>query len=371
MKIDRTPRADTLFDGYLPTFLPLGKFPKTRYQGSKRRLLVPLQDIFAKFKPGTAIDLYSGTATVSLLLRLMGWRVVANDFLIYNNATARLMLNGPPTGYSIEQARKELRYLLLEAPLKTEPLVSKNFASIYFHDDENLEIDRFCQNVTALPDSVRDLYVYAVGQALLMKRPYNLFHRANLDMRTRKVERSFGNITTWNTSIFEHASKIIAGILKFPFSGKDVEHVATCHNTLDLAPLPDAAELIYLDPPYLNQAGANVNYCHFYHFLDGLCDYQLFDAYNEQYPHRPIVLKPSAWLGNASALEELRRVTEKWPRSNIVVSYRSDGRPGFDEIADVFRSGGRHFQSVDAHDYKYALSIKDDTKELFLISAPA
>jgi hypothetical protein len=25
--------------------------------GAKRRLLVPLQDIFAKFKPGTAVDL--------------------------------------------------------------------------------------------------------------------------------------------------------------------------------------------------------------------------------------------------------------------------------------------------------------------------
>src|SRR6266571_1656194 len=95
------PASPNLFDGYLPTFLPLDKFPKTRYQGSKRRLLVPLQDIFAKFKPGTAVDLYSGTATVSLLLRLlllrlMGWRVVANDYLLYNNATARLMFNGPP-----------------------------------------------------------------------------------------------------------------------------------------------------------------------------------------------------------------------------------------------------------------------------------
>lgn len=356
----------------LLTFLPLDKFPKTRYQGSKRRLLVPLQDVFAKFKPGTAIDLYSGTATVSLLLRLMGWRVVANDFLLYNNATARLMLNGPPTGgYSVEKARQELRYLLLEAPLKTEPLVSKNFASIYFHTDENLEIDRFCQNVSMLPGGVRDLYVYAIGQALLMKRPYNLFHRANLNMRTRNVERSFGNITTWNKSILEHGSKIIARILQFPFAGKDVEHVVTNHNTLYLDLLPDAAELIYLDPPYLNQAGANVNYCHFYHFLDGLCKYQLFDEYNEQYPHRPIVLKPSAWLNNASALEEFRRVIEKWPRSTIVVSYRSDGRPYFNEIADVFRSGGRHFQSIDAHDYKYALSIKKDTKELFLISAPA
>lgn len=369
-KIDRATTGPGLFDGYMPAFLPLGKFPKTRYQGSKRRLLVPLQDIFGKLTVGTAVDLYSGTATVSLLLRLMGWRVVANDFLLYNNTTSRVMLNGSPAARTIQQAHKELRYLLLEAPLTDQPLVKNNFASIYFQDDENLEIDRFCQNVVLLPNKVRDLYVYAVGQALLMKRPYNLFHRANLDMRKRNVERSFGNITTWNKSILEHASKIIASVLQFPFTGKDVKHVVTNQNTLDLAPLPDTADLIYLDPPYLNGAGANVNYCHFYHFLDGLCDYRLFNEYNEQYPHRPIVLKPSAWLSNASALEELRRVVEKWRHSTIVLSYRSDGQPGFNEIADVFRTGGRYFQSFDGRDFKYALSTKQDTKELFLVSAP-
>ena len=32
-----------------------------------------------------------------------------------------------------------------------------------------------------------------VGRALLMKRPYNLFHRANLSMHLQDVKRSFGN----------------------------------------------------------------------------------------------------------------------------------------------------------------------------------
>jgi len=36
-------------------------------------------------------------------------------------------------------------------------------------------------------------------------------------------------------------------------------------------------DLIYLDPPYLNSKGVGVDYSDFYNFLEGLCDYSLFD----------------------------------------------------------------------------------------------
>ena len=40
---------------------------------------------------------------------------------------------------------------------------------------------------------------HALNQACLMKRPFNLFHRKNLYIRTANVERQFGNKTTWET----------------------------------------------------------------------------------------------------------------------------------------------------------------------------
>ena len=360
----------SFFDEKPAVCIAFDKFPKTRYQGSKRRLVAELANVFSNFEPTTAIDLYSGTATVALLLRTMGWRVTANDFLAFNNATARLLLGAPVKGLTQQKIRSDLKFLLHEGELTKQPLVSEHFSGIYFHDEENLEIDRFCQNLGEFSPEVQNLYIYSVGQSLLMKRPYNLFHRANLNMRTRSVARSFGNVKTWNTPTLEHATKIATSILGIPHLEQLAHGFVTQQNTLDLTTLPDLVDLVYLDPPYLNAAGAGVDYCSFYHFLDGLCDYDKFAAFNERYPHRPIVANQSAWMTEGGGLSELTRILRKWPRSAIVLSYRSDGRPTYEDIAKVFGAEGREFQTTDAHDFKYALSQKLDTKEMFLISRP-
>jgi hypothetical protein len=52
-------------------------------------------------------------------------------------------------------------------------------------------------NIGELNNEYKRAIAYsALCQACLAKRPYNLFHRANLYMRTQDVERSFGNKTT-------------------------------------------------------------------------------------------------------------------------------------------------------------------------------
>lgn len=362
--------SGSLFQGYLPDFVPLDDFPKTRYQGSKRRLLNPLQDIFARFKPTRAFDLYSGTASVSLLLKFMGWHVTANDYLLYNNTTARVLLDDSSKSFTLNYYKDALIELLEKAPISSDSLVAKHFFGIYFLDEENIQIDRFCQNIKKYPEVVRDLLIYCVGQALLMKRPYNLFHRANLTMRTRSVTRSFGNVVTWNKSIFEHAIKIASSILDLPSAPISAGHSVTSFNTLHLDDFESVPDLLYLDPPYLNNKGLGIDYCDFYHFLDGLCDYSLFEKYDPKYPHRPIAKKPTAWLTERSALNEFRRILEKWPKASIVLSYRDDGCPAFGEIEKVFQFYGRKFQSVDTRKFKYALSHKNETKELFLISIP-
>ena len=249
--------------------VPTAEFPKTRYQGSKRRLLDDLQRTFASISGHTAVDLYAGTSTVSVLLQRMGWKVTANDFLLYNNASARALLGGSAKSLSVEQASKELHWLLHEAPIRSDPLVAEVYEGIFFPRDENLQIDRFCQNLDQIQDGLRDSYIYAVGQSLLMKRPYNLFHRANLEMRTREVKRSFGNAVTWNTPTFKHASKILHHLIDFSKVTPDTLFSVTGHNTMDLSGLTASFDLVYLDPPYLNAAGKGVDYCQFYHFLDG------------------------------------------------------------------------------------------------------
>ena len=76
--------------------------------------------------------------------------------------------------------------------------VQNTFQDIYFTDAENRWIDQTIHNIAAVTDPYRRaLLFFALAQACLVKRPYNLFHRKNLYLRFAKVERSFGNKASW------------------------------------------------------------------------------------------------------------------------------------------------------------------------------
>ena len=64
---------DILQDGEL-------RFPDTRYMGSKRKLLPALHNIFNELNFDSALDAFSGTASVGYLLKMMGKKVHSNDY---------------------------------------------------------------------------------------------------------------------------------------------------------------------------------------------------------------------------------------------------------------------------------------------------
>lgn len=349
--------------------LVLPRFPSTRYQGSKRKLVHDLYNRLAGLTFNSALDLFSGTATVSLLLRHMGKHVHANDYQKFNQCVARVMLTSANSGLSGIDYKSELPRLLEEASSAHERLVSQKFRGIFFTDEENAQIDGFAQRVSELDHQRRDLYTYAVGQALLMKRPYNLFHRANLTMRLRDVKRSFGNAATWETPICVHAIGILDELARFPFNGNGSRHIVTGVNSQQFERLPQAVDLVYLDPPYINSRGVGVDYADFYGFLEGICDYTLFDSGSTDYPHRPIARKPTSWSNRAMALSELRAICHWWRNSIICVSYRSDGTPTPIEIENVI--GETHVCSVESSGrYKYVLSSGSGGQELLFVGHP-
>ncbi len=351
--------------------IELPHIPTTRYQGSKRKILPELAKALSSINYTKALDMFSGSGVVSLLLRALDKNTSANDFLLYNQNTARVFLSFDIDKLNALNVKNDLNHLLYNAPISGEGLVSKNYTNIYFTDSENDEIDRFCQNIHFHDSFSKSIYIYAVGQALMKKRPYNLFHRANLEMRTKEVERSFGNKKTWETPIIEHAIKCINELKKCSIKKQTANNFSISgFNSSELDKFANDFDLIYLDPPYINGKGAPVDYSNFYHFLEGLCDYSLFKRGDEKYPHKPIVKKPSAWLKKDSALAELSAICDKWPNATIVFSYRSDGLPTPDEAVLVMSKKGRKTEIHTAGEYKYALSKTSTNEELFIISKP-
>jgi hypothetical protein len=61
-------------------------FPKTRYYGSKRRLVKQITNITEGLDYHTVLDPFGETATVSLLFKAMGKKVTYNDsFFIFSS----------------------------------------------------------------------------------------------------------------------------------------------------------------------------------------------------------------------------------------------------------------------------------------------
>ena len=49
------------------------RFPPSRYMGSKNKIIKNLYDVFKDIKFNSAIDLFSGSGSVSYLLKSMGF----------------------------------------------------------------------------------------------------------------------------------------------------------------------------------------------------------------------------------------------------------------------------------------------------------
>ncbi len=268
-----------------------------------------------------------------------------------------------------EMVAADLKRLIEDAPVGLPMLVRDNYEGVFFTDVENEQIDRFCQNVVSLPLAIRDIYTYAVGQALLMKRPYNLFHRANLHMRLKDVPRSFGNAVTWEKSIKGHAMKIVGQLKNIRPAPDGLAHTALNQSSLALEQFGEF-DTIYLDPPYLNRLGQSTDYDKFYHFLDGLCEYSRFGEAPSTKRHLPCSAKLSAWATTDAALQELKDVSDRWPQATLALSYRSDGLPTLDAIEEVFKAANRRVTLAPLSDYKYALAHSDRTVEILALAGP-
>lgn len=343
-------------------------FPSTRYQGSKRKLLPFLHEACKAYEFDNVLDLYSGTSSVSLMFRYMGKHVSANDYMLYNWMTAKLLLRVTNEWLDSLDIVDLVRRCFQPCD-DMQHMVAANFSGIYFSDGENDQIDTFCSNLARFPPEQSELLTYLMGQAMLMKRPYNLFHRANLDMRMKDVPRNFGNAKTWETPFPSHMLKLFAKLRKCSFQGPAGS--AFCINSADMSELDVDPDLIYLDPPYLNRLNIPVDYSAFYHFLDGLVDYSLFSQGNVKYPHKPIALKPSRWRTAAGGLAEIGDVLRRWPTARIAISYRGDGRPSIDDLKDVLHDAGYVINEHTAVDYQYALSKNVDVTEDLIIGTPA
>jgi adenine-specific DNA-methyltransferase len=350
-------------DGIQSTLLPpRTKFPSTRYQGSKGKLADWLWSHLEPLNGKSFLDAFAGTSTVGYGAKVRGMAVHSNDYLRFNHAIAMALVENQTASFTAAEAHTLLRRQPGE---NYETFIEDTFEEVYFTTAENQQLDVIASNLGRIVDPYKQgLAAFAVGQAAISKRPYNLFHRKNLYMRTANVERSFGNKTTWDRPFSEVIPLFAEEASRAVFKGQQPCR-ATC---ADVGEVDADADLVYLDPPYLNAKGAGVDYHGFYHFLEGLLSYEDWSSRIDlKSKHLRLSPRPNLWNNKKTIMQAFEKTVERFADSKIAISYRSDGIPSVAEIEEVLGSHKHLVRTETFGAYKYALSRNRKSQEVLII----
>ncbi|WP_170985923.1 DNA adenine methylase [Rhizobium sp. AU243] len=346
----------------------IGTFPATRYYGSKRKLLHWIYDCVKSFEFETVLDAFGGSGTVSQLFRAMRKEVTYSDAFQFNVDIARSTL----TGEELIGKEQVEQFLATVSPI--EGTVARNFQAIFFLDDENRWIDGFMETLRSSDFSTpeRAMLKTLLYQACLKKRPFNLFHRANLSIRTNKnVVRSFGNFTTWEKAFPEHILQTYDELSSYRPDRLRSATILPCGDICAVAP---GYDLVYLDPPYVStsERANRDNYWLRYHFLEGLAQYDDWErGIIKDSKVRKFIEPPhfSTWSSRKTFKENLFDLIDTHKRSIVVLSYVKEAYPDDATIQAFFES---KFAKVSIHstEHHHALGLAKK-RELLFIGVPS
>lgn len=339
-------------------------FPSTRYTGSKRRFLDWIWAHIKDLRFKSALDVFGGTGSVSLLLKLQGKRVHYNDLLRFNQLIGKAIIENDSVIVTDDDIEKVMRNPTSDSP----DFIQRHYRGVFFLDHENAWLDAVANNITAVRNPYkRSILFAALFQASLAKRPFNLFHRANLYLRTSSVKRSFGNKTTWERPFPELFRRYIAEYNKAVFSNGKKNRVI---GGFDALSVPNGVDLVYCDPPYFaSDSSQGIDYLSFYHFLEGLANYSDWErrihCNGSAYPKYETNEDIRRFCRKSDIVSTFQRMIERFQDNIVVLSYQSGGIPTKSQIIEMFRSTGKKVR-VYEKPHRYVLSSKQKRELLFI-----
>jgi adenine-specific DNA methylase len=337
------------------------RIPTTRYQGSKAKLVDWIWKNIKDLDFSTVLDAFGGTGVVGYYLKQKEKQVFYNDYLKSNYYIGVSLIENN----SIRLNEHDLERLLTKDPKSDYgSFIAETFKEIYYTDEENQWLDMVVQNIERMENSYKKaLGYFALIQACLVKRPFNLFHRKNLYIRMANVKRTFGNKTTWDRPFEEHFMDFIREINYLVYDNR--KENKAYH--LDIFEVEGNFDLVYIDPPYTSSKGVSVDYLNFYHFLEGLADYE---NWKSEINHRTINKRfhkdDNPWNNKHKIRRKFRDIFEKFKDSILVVSYRSDGIPSIEQIVSDAKLFKKHVHVYTFDNYQYVLS-NDRTSEILIV----
>ena len=304
-------------------------YPELRYMGSKKRLLPWIHQVLSTLDFETALDPFSGTGSVAYLMKSMGRRVTASDFLNFSSLIARATIENNHRHLDGKAIKR-----LLDRPADPHRFIETTFAGVFYTKDDLRFLDRVSGNIRQLEDPFDQALAFAaLFRSCLKRQPRGVFtvsgdlsryDDGRRDLRLSLEEHFIEQIEVYNKAVFDNGRR-----------NKALRS--------DVFELPRRkADLVYLDPPYVPRADDNC-YIKRYHFIEGLSCYWQGLPVDTSTKVRKIAKRYTPFSYRRTAIDAFDRMFARFAGSTIVLSYSSNGYPDLDQLEGLLK---RHKGSV-------------------------
>lgn len=319
------------------------RFPEPQYLGSKYLH----RGWIAQYVPKdvhVVLDAFAGSQSISFLMKQLGKRTIANDFLQFNNEIGKALIEN--SRVVLEEADTDVLFSQNSDPTEFN-LMESLFANLFFSREETAFLDSFRSNVWKLEDPYkRSLALTVMCRSMTRKVTMGHFaHKQALVYASdpARVKRNRSLIRPLKELFLELLPDYNAAV----FDNKK-ENVSCRENVLELLPNIKGVDMAYFDPPYCN---SHADYQSFYHLLETFVVYwkdkQFVNGTKRYEPKRYSGFdKNSEMVGNLQMMFERAQHIPMW-----LVSYNDRSFPDINTLISMIEP----YRNVKVEQKKYTM----------------
>ena len=243
------------------------KFPEPQYLGAKYNFRKWIADnIPNKDSINSVFDAFSGSQSMSYYFKQLGYQVLSNDFMSFNNHIGKALVENSTDVLT----QSDINMLFSPAINKNEfTLIEDLYSDLFFERKEAVCIDNFRANIHKLNTPYKQSLAISIMNRSLTRK-VTMGHFAH----TRAlVYASDPTRIKRNRSLIRPVKDIFMDLVpEYNNAVFDNNHInrSMCMNALDAVSVINNIDLIYLDPPYCD---SHADYQSFYHLLETFTEY--------------------------------------------------------------------------------------------------
>ncbi|MDR3113777.1 MAG: DNA adenine methylase [Endomicrobium sp.] len=305
------------------------KFPEPQYLGAKYTHLSWIQKYIPQ-KIDVVLDAFSGSQSVTFLFKQLGFKTIANDFLMFNDEIGKALIENKSEFLTNE----DIGILFRENKDKQKwTLMEDTFCGIFFEKEDAVFLDNFRANISLLKNRYKQSLAFAIINRS-MTRKVTMGHFAhtqalNYAKNPERIKRNRSLIRPIKEIFMELLPKYNMAVFD---NGK--ENKSFNKNILDLLPelKGEKIDLAYFDPPYCD---SHADYQGFYHLLETFTQYWK----NKRFINGTKRYEPQIYSGFVQKKEILNSFTDLFEKAKHIpywlISYNDRSYPSMKDLLDL------------------------------------